>query len=161
MREHQHWFLIPGTFLLAIILTLLPMPGWAIWFRPAWILMVIIYWTMMLPYRVNVGTAWFMGILMDVLTGTLIGEHALALTIVTYLVLRMHTQLRMYPLLQQSLWVFVYVVVYQFILFCTQGFIGELPRTWLYWSSSFTSMLLWPWMYSIIRDYHRRELVRS
>jgi rod shape-determining protein MreD len=94
-----------------------------------------------------------------VLNGTLLGEHALALTIVTYFVLRMHSRLRMYPLLQQGLWVFVFVLFYQFTLFCIQGFLGSLPKTWLYWSSSFTSMLLWPWVSSIMGDYRRRYKV--
>lgn len=156
IKETQHWLVIPVSFLLAIVLTLLPMPDWTIWMRPAWVLMVLIYWSMLKPYRVNVGTAWFVGLILDVLNGTLLGEHALALTVVTYLVVRMHTQLRMYPLLQQGLWIFLFVMIYQFILFCIQGFLGELPRSWLYWSSPVTSMLLWPWVFVLMRDYQRR-----
>lgn len=156
MNETQHWLLMPATLLLAVILTLLPMPAWTIWFRPTWVLMVIIYWAMMTPYRVNVGTAWIAGLLLDVLSGTLLGEHALALTVVTYFVVRMHTQLRMYHLLQQSLWIGIFAVIYQFILFCVQGFLGELPKTWMYWSASVTTMLLWPWISIILRDQHRR-----
>lgn len=150
------WLAVFLSFLVAVVLTLLPMPDWTIWLRPAWVLMVLIYWVMMSPYRVNVGIAWMVGIMLDVLNGTLLGEHALALTIVTFFVGRLHTQLRMYPVVQQGLWVFVFVMLYQFILFCVQGFIGELPKTWLYWSSSLTSMLLWPWVYTIMRDYRRR-----
>ncbi|MDR3477766.1 MAG: rod shape-determining protein MreD [Gammaproteobacteria bacterium] len=156
MKPTQHWLVIPTSFLIAIILTLLPMPAWTIWMRPAWVLMVLIYWAMVSPYRVNMGTAWVVGILLDVLNGTLLGEHALALSVVTYFVVRMHTQLRMYPLLQQGMWIFLFVLIYQFILFCIQGFLGEMPKTWLYWSSSATSMLLWPWVFVIMRDYQRR-----
>lgn len=156
MNETRYGLIIPMTFLVAIILTLLPMPAWTIWLRPAWVLMVLIYWSIILPYHVNVGTAWFVGILLDVLNGTLLGEHALALTIVVYFVSRMHAQLRMYPILQQAIWVFLFVLLYQFILFCIQGVIGDLPKTWLYWSSSVTSMLLWPWVFIILRDYRRR-----
>jgi rod shape-determining protein MreD len=156
MNPTQHWLVIPTSFLIAIILTLLPMPAWTIWMRPAWVLMVLIYWAMVSPHRVNIGTAWVVGILLDVLNGTLLGEHALALSTVTYFVVRMHTQLRMYPLLQQGMWIFMFVLIYQFILFCIQGFLGELPKTWLYWSSSATSMLLWPWVFVMMRDYQRR-----
>jgi rod shape-determining protein MreD len=152
----HHWLAIPLTFLVAITLTLLPMPEWTVWMRPAWVLLVQIYWTMMLPYRVNVGTAWCVGIVLDVLDGTLLGEHALALVIVTYFVSKMHSQLRMYTLLQQGLWVFLFVLVYQFTLYCIQGFLGALPKTWLYWSCAATSMVLWPWVFSIMRDYRRR-----
>ena len=154
--NQNFWLPVFLSFLVAVILTLLPMPDWTIWLRPAWVLMVLIYWVMIAPQRVNVGVAWAVGIIMDVLNGTLLGEHALALTIVTFFVARLHTQLRMYPVLQQGMWVFLFVLLYQFILFCVQGFIGELPRTWLYWSSSLTSMVLWPWVYTIMRDYRRR-----
>jgi rod shape-determining protein MreD len=151
MTTHSHWSIIPITFLIAFILTLLPMPEWAIWLKPAWILMVLIFWAMTEPERVNVGVAWLLGIFLDVLQGTLLGEHALALTVVIYLVIRMHRRLRMFPLLQQSISVFFLVLVYQFILFCIQGFLGELPNSWAYWASSVTSMFLWPWVSSIMR----------
>lgn len=156
MNEYDHWLIIPFSLVVAILLTLLPMPVWTVWLRPVWVLMVLIYWTMMMPYRVNVGTAWIMGLLLDVLNGTLLGEHALALTVVIYFVSKMHSQLRMYPILQQSFWVLLFVLLYQFALFCVQGFLGELPKTWLYWSTSLTSMLLWPWIFVILRDYRRR-----
>lgn len=149
---HKNWFFIFVTFLIAFILTLLPMPTWAIWLRPAWVLMILIYWGMMIPDRINVGTAWILGIFLDVLEGTLLGEHALAQTVVMYLVVRMHTRLRMFPLLQQGICIFFLVWIYQLILFCIQGFLGMLPNSWLYWSSSFTSMLLWPWVLSILRS---------
>jgi rod shape-determining protein MreD len=150
------WIAIPISFVIALCLTLLPMPEWTVWLRPAWVMMVLIYWVMMMPQHVNVGTAWTVGIILDVLNGTLLGEHALALVVVTYFVVRMHSQLRMYPVLQQAIWVLLFVFLYQFVLFCVQGFLGELPKTWLYWSSSATSMLLWPWVYTIMRDFRRR-----
>jgi rod shape-determining protein MreD len=156
MKNSYSWLAIVGTFLVAILLTLLPMPVWTVWLRPAWVMMVLIYWAMVVPYQVSIGTAWIVGILLDVLNGTLLGEHAVALTVVTYFVLRMHAQLRMYPMLQQGLWVFLFALIYQLILYCIQGVIGELPKTWLYWSSSVTSMLLWPWIFILLRDYRRR-----
>lgn len=152
----HNWFVIPLSFLLALILTLLPMPDWAVWLRPDWVLLILIYWNITLPYRVNVGTAWFIGLLLDVLNGTALGEHALALTVVSYVVVKMHARLHMFPLLQQGLAVFLLVLLYEFILFCVQGFVGEFPRGWLYWLSSITSMLLWPWIFTIMRDCRRR-----
>lgn len=148
------WFAILTTLIVAMILALLPMPEWAIWLRPAWILMVLIYWAITVPYRVSVGTAWSVGLIVDLLNGTLLGEHALAYTIVICFVSKMHIRLRLYPLLQQGITVFVLVLLYQFILYCIQGFIGELPGP-AYWLSSVTSMVLWPWLFILMRDYHR------
>lgn len=153
---NSKWFIISITFLCALILTLLPLPDWIIWLRPAWVLLVLIYWTMEVPYRVNVGVAWTLGIILDLLNDSLLGEHAISLTLVIYIVSRMHSRLRMFPLSQQGLSVFFLVLLYQAMLYCIQGFIGELPHEWLYWSPAATSMLLWPWIYSILRDIQRR-----
>ena len=151
----HNWFIIIITLVTALILTILPIPLWAIWFRPAWVLLVLIYWVMTAPYQVNIGTAWLMGLIMDILNGTLLGEHALAFTVVIYLVYKMHIRLRMYPLLQQGLSIFVFVMLYQFILYCIQGFIGSLPNSHMYWLSSISSMLLWPWLFVLLRDFRR------
>lgn len=151
----HNWVAIGTTLFVALILTLLPMPEWTIWFRPAWVLLVLIYWAMMAPDRVGVGTAWLMGILVDLLCGTLLGEHALAYMVVVFIVARMHTQLRMYPMLQQGLSVCIFVTLYLFIMYCIQGFIDELPSSRLYWTSSLTSMVLWPWLFILMRDCRR------
>src|SRR3990167_916144 len=157
-NAHAGW-VIPITFLAAFILTLLPMPDWSIWLRPAWVLMVLIYWAMMAPHQVNMGAAWVIGVFLDVLNGTLLGEHALAMTIVVYGVVKMHSRLRMWPLMQQGLSIFMFVLLYQFVLFCVQSFLGQPPSSWIYWSSSVTSMLLWPWVFGIIRNCRRRFTV--
>ncbi len=157
--QTQNWLVVPVTFLVAFILTLLPMPDWTIWLRPSWVLMVLIYWMMILPHRINLGVAWIMGIFLDVLNGTLLGEHALAMTIATYVVARMHSRMRMFSLLQQSLCVMLIVFIYQFVLYCVQGFLGQTPHSWLFWSSPITSMLLWPWLFSIIKSSRRRYRV--
>lgn len=149
-------FAILTTLLIALILALLPMPEWTVWLRPAWVLMVLIYWAMTVPYRVGVGVAWLMGLILDLLNGTLLGEHALALTVIIYFVSRIYIRLRMSPSLQQGMSIFAFVLLYQFILYCVQGFIGQLPESYLYWLSPVTSMLLWPWLFVLLRDFHRR-----
>lgn len=148
-------FAIIISLLMALMLALLPMPDWTVWLRPSWVLLVLIYWAIIMPYRVSVGIAFVMGIVVDLLSGSLLGEHALALTMIIYLVTRLYIRLRLYPLLQQGLSIFVFVLLYQFILFCIQGFVGNLPASHLYWLSSLTSVLLWPWLFVLMRDYCR------
>lgn len=149
------WFAIFTTLFIAMVLALLPMPDWTIWLRPAWILMVLIYWAMVTPYRVSVGIAWITGLIVDLLNGTLLGEHAFAFTVVIYFVSRMHIRLRMFPIMQQGFSILCFVLMYQFIIYCIQGFVGELPNSQLYWLSSVTSMLLWPWLFVVMRDFRR------
>jgi rod shape-determining protein MreD len=137
--------------LVAFIFTMLPMPEVAMWCRPAWILLVLLYWQIASGH-VGIGFAWSMGLMLDILSGTILGEHALALTIVIYCASKMVLRFRMYPLLQQSLWVFVLVGLYQLIIYCVQGFIHELPHHYLYWFASLVSALLWPWLSIFMRD---------
>ncbi len=156
MNHTSSWFVVSATFIVAFILMLLPMPEWAVWLRPLWVLMVLVYWLTVLPYHVNIGIAWFVGLCLDVFNGTLLGEHALALTLVGYLVVRIHSRFRMFPLIQQGLFICLFGLCYQFILFCIQGFLGDLPRSYLYWASPLTSMVLWPWVFVIMQDCRRR-----
>ncbi len=150
------WFVVFITILGALVLAMLPMPEWTVWLRPAWVLLVLIYWTMISPHRVNVGVAWMTGLVVDIINGTLLGEHALAYTVVVYFVARIHIRLRMAPMLQQGLSILGFVLLYQFIVYCIQGFVGELPGSHLYWLSSVTSMLLWPWLFILLRDSRKR-----
>lgn len=148
-------FILSLTFIAALLLTLLPMPEWAIWLHPAWVLLVLTYWNINTPYQINIGVVWLLGIFLDVLAGSLLGEHALALTIVSYFVIRSHARIRMFSLLQQGLCVLLFVFLYQLIIYCVQGFIGDLPQSKLYWMSSIVSMLIWPWMVSILSNLYR------
>lgn len=152
----HNWFVIISTIVVALMLSLLPMPDWAMWARPAWVLMVLIYWSMALPHRVGVFTAWLTGLVVDLINGSLLGSHALAYVIVIFLVTRLYARLNMYPLLQQGFWVLFFVILYQSVLYCVHGFIGDLPASYLYWLSSLTTMLLWPWLFVLMRDCRRR-----
>ncbi len=156
----RKWLLIFISFLLAFMLTLVPMPEWAIWFRPAWIMLVLIYWNVTSPQRVNLGAACIVGIMLDLLNGTLLGEHAFAMIVTSYFVLKMQARIKMFPLLQQTFCVWLMVFLYQLLIYCIQGFIGELPKTKWYWASSFVSMLLWPGVASILKSFKRRSRLR-
>ena len=91
-----------------------------------------------------------MGLLLDVLTGSVLGGHALALLLVAYIVAKFHIRLRLFGLLHKTLIVFIIVVMYQALLFWVSGFMGHAPNTWLYWLPSLTSTIFWPWVYILL-----------
>jgi rod shape-determining protein MreD len=148
-------WLIVLTFLASFILDILPLPGWVIWLRPAWTLLVLIYWVMALPYLIGVTTAFCVGILMDLLQGTLLGEYAFVMVIISFIVMKTYKIIRVYPLLQQTFVVFLLVLLYQLLIFIIQGIIGQLPHTWGYWLTAITSAILWPWIFILLRDLRR------
>src|SRR3989344_1443770 len=93
---------LAATFAIAILLSVMPGPGWAEPFRPDWVGLVLIYWCMATPTRVGVGTGWLLGFIQDVLFGSLLGSHAIAKTLIAFITLKLHLQLRMFPRWQQA-----------------------------------------------------------
>lgn len=144
------------TVLIAMMLTILPLPDWAIWLRPEWVMLVMIYWCLAIPERFSVGVAWIIGLLLDILQGTLLGQHALALSVVAYFIVKFHPRLRLYPIWHKTLIVFLLSLVYLALLYWVQGLMGILPRSWEAWSPAMTSALLWPWIFIVLRDLRRK-----
>ncbi len=80
-RRRANWVIVVS-YLVALLLTIWPLPNWAEPFRPAWVVLATIYWCLFLPHRVGLLVTFGVGILVDTLTGSLLGEHALALLLV-------------------------------------------------------------------------------
>ena len=103
--------LVGATLAVALLLTALPVPQWAEPWRPPWVLLVLLYWYLALPGSVGLGVAWLAGLLVDVLHGALLGQHAVAFTLVGYLAVLLHLRIRPFPLGQQALMVAALVLL--------------------------------------------------
>ena len=88
--------------------------------------------------------AWIVGLMIDILYGELMGQHALALTVVAYLTLRFHLQIRIFPLWQLTMTVFALLVIEAFILFWIDGVAGNPPVGIARWSQAVIGAILWP-----------------
>jgi rod shape-determining protein MreD len=96
------------------------------------------------PRTYSVGSAWVIGLVLDVAQGTLLGQHALALCLVIYITVKFHLQLRQFPTLQLTATVFAMLALYQFILFWINGVAGVNTVAVSYWGPVISGMLLWP-----------------
>lgn len=141
--------------LVALTLSILPWPVWTEQFRPDWVALVLIYWCMALPNRVGVGTAWTTGLILDVLYGSMLGENALAKALVAFLTVHFHLQLRMFPRWQQAVVVLLLIAVNNLLVLWIKHLAGQAPATWSYLTPSIVSMLIWPWLFVILRDVRR------
>jgi rod shape-determining protein MreD len=121
--------------------------------------MVVIYWCMALPQRVGVGIAWLAGLLLDVVRDVLLGQYALTLAIIAFIVLRLHQRLRVFPLWQQAAVVAVLIVLQYFLVFWVRGTTGELPDFWLLLLPALGTFLLWPPTFLLLRNLRRRYQV--
>ncbi len=155
-RPKNLGFLIGG-FIVALALEVLPLPTWAEPARPAWVVCALIWWCLNSPQRVNVGTAFALGIVLDVLKGTLLGQHALALTLVAALAARFHLQLRVFPLWQQTSLIGVLTLLAGVVLWWTDGISGQPGNLALRLPTVVTTALLWPWLVELMRSLARRS----
>ncbi|MCY4420504.1 MAG: rod shape-determining protein MreD [Gammaproteobacteria bacterium] len=142
---------VGGTLLAALILMLIPLPDWAGPWRPDWLAITLIYWVIAWPEHVGIGIAWILGLLVDVLFGTLLGQYALGFALLAFIAIRFHIRARNYPIYQQALFAGIALLPYMAILLWIQGIQGEDPKSWLYWAPVLTSMLMWPIVYKVLR----------
>jgi rod shape-determining protein MreD len=145
------------TFVIGFVLSALPLPETIIDWRPCWLAMLLIYWCMALPERVGILSAWLLGLLFDVQQSFILGQHALGFIFLAYVIIKNHKRMRVYPLLQQSLVVCLYLLIFQAIMLLVMLLSGTITYTWLYWVPAFTSMLIWPWLFIFMRDFRRRN----
>lgn len=139
----------------ALMLTIWPLPDEVAPFRPEWAALALIYWIMAMPHRVNVGIAWFVGLILDVLTGSVLGQHALALAIVAALVTGIHLRIRVFPVSQQMIPVMALLAVHEVLLILVEGSTGRLYNLEWRWAPVLTGMLLWPWVLFLLRFMRR------
>ncbi len=138
------------------MLAIMPLPDWAVAFRPEWVTLVLIYWAMASPSKIGVTVAWCCGLLLDVSYGTLMGQHAIGMVLVIYVIHIQHQRLRVASLLQQAIVIFFLLLLKQLLSLWVDGMLGRAPDSWLYFMPTITSTLLWPWTYLILRDLRRK-----
>ncbi len=159
MNNSSKFFTIGVTFVVAMMLMLMPLPDWARPYRPEWLALALIYWSMALPKNIGVGIAWILGLCVDVIQGALLGQHALGFAITAYIAIRFYQRVRNYPLHQQAMFVGMILLPYMSISLWIMGILGEDPRSWLYWAPVLTSVLVWPWVYLVLRAVRRTESI--
>ncbi|MCJ8341047.1 MAG: rod shape-determining protein MreD [Pseudomonadales bacterium] len=157
MNQHSPGglMIILGTFIVALMLSQIPLPRMLEWWRPEFVALFVIYWIMALPQRFGVGSAWIIGLLLDVLKGSVLGINAIALTLIAYCALLMHKRLRMFPLWQQALVIFLLIVANQLIFYWLQALAGTKADDLQFLIPAVVSALLWPWVFVLLRGIRR------
>jgi rod shape-determining protein MreD len=129
------------------MLSIMPLPDTVAPFRPDWLALLTIFWAMQLPRTWSVGSAWIVGLILDVSYGTLLGQHALALCVIVSITVRFHLLMRVFPLSQLSATVFALLALYQFLLFWINGVANIMAPLVTYWAPVVTGTLIWPFLH--------------
>jgi len=155
LSQHRGGWLIIFSFVLALTLTIVPLPAMLELFRPEWMAMVLIYWCMAVPTRVGVTIGWLVGLVLDVSRDAMLGQYALAFALIAFLTLHLHQRLRVFPIWQQALSVGVLIMLECLIVLWIKGLTGQSPGVWKMMVPAFSSLLFWPVIYLLLRHMRR------
>jgi rod shape-determining protein MreD len=141
------------TIAFAYMLTLVPLPAFLDPLRPYWVALVLIYWCLETQGLVTLGLAFVTGLVLDLLTGSLFGLHALSLIVLVYLVTRFRARIRFFPPWQQALSVLVLLLNDRIIVLWIISLRGEPLPTLDFWAGPIVGTAIWPWLFLVLDRY--------
>jgi rod shape-determining protein MreD len=125
-------------------------------FKPHLLMLIMAYWLIALPHRVGVGTAFLLGIILDLFSGSLLGIHAFMFSCVAYLLLFKYQLIRNLALWQQSIIIFFISLFYNLLLFLFQiSIYHTITISPLILASSVVDGVLWIVIYLFLRLMRR------
>lgn len=153
-------FLPLGTVAVAMLLTLMPLPTPLESWRPYWVALVMIYWHLETNRLDTLGAAFAIGLLLDLSTGTLLGQHALGLLIINFLVGRFRHRIRFYPPWQQALAIGALLFNDRVVQLWVVGLLQLGWPDWHWWLPPLIGMVVWPWLFLLLDALrlHRRTI---
>lgn len=161
MMRVRGFALFPASLVIALLLGLLPIPPDLAGLKPFWLALVICYWLLEAPERVGLGVAFAVGLAADLIHGTLLGEHALRLCMLAFIVLRFRPRLRFFTLWQQALAVCAMLLNDRIVVLMIRGFSGEALPPLSFWVSPLVGFALWPWLFLALDGLRLRARQRG
>ena len=141
---------VVGSFLAAFMLSMVPMREGMVAWWPAWPLLVLIYWCLILPQRVGILTAWIAGLLLDGVKGGALGQYALSMSLVAYLCLLSYRRWRHFTLVQFSGLMVGLVTLHQFTCYWLASITGSAGKLLPWLTVAIASMVAWMVVYPLL-----------
>lgn len=149
IRTPTNW-LVYGSFVLALVFAILPLPELINAARPYLLALFVVYWIMEAPTKVGMGTAFLFGLLADLMSASLLGEQAMRLVVIAFLVQRFRARLRFFPLWQQAGAIGLLLVNDRVIAALLHWIIAAPQPGWSAWLAPVLGTVLWPWLYVLL-----------
>ena len=143
-RLRDGGWILPVSLCVALLLGLLPLPEALQPLRPYWLALVLAYWVIEAPSRAGLGLAFCVGLAADLAYGGLLGEQALRLVIMAFILQRFRARLRFFPMSQQALAIGGLLLNDRVVSAAIHLLLGLPQLPWTYWLAPVLGMLLWP-----------------
>jgi rod shape-determining protein MreD len=111
---------------------------------PDFLALVLVFWNVHQPLRVGVGVAFMFGLAMDVHEGALLGQHALAYTLLSFSAIAIHRRLLWFTLPSQAVQILPLFVAAHAVSLIVRLIGGGLFPGWELLLAPFVEALLWP-----------------
>jgi len=144
------------TVVLAVVLAAMPLPAAIAPFKPDWVAVTMIYWSLAAPPAFGLASALIVGLALDVLSGALLGQHGLGLMLIVYLSRKFRLRLRAFPAMQSMLAVSVLLALNEFLLLWIDGVAGRTVPIGERWPPIASGTLLWLLVWSTF-DHGREQ----
>ena len=141
-RLREGGWVLPVSLVVALLLGLLPLPGPLQPLRPFWLALVLAYWVIEAPSRAGLGLAFCVGLAADLAYGGLLGQYALRLVIMAFILQRFRARLRFFPLTQQALAIGALLLNDRIVDAAIQLALGQARLPWEYWWAPVLGALL-------------------
>ncbi len=158
--RYKGTLLIWLSFIIALILQTTPWPGELSAFRPSWILLVVFYWVMALPHRVNVGSAFVLGLLWDLMLGSTLGVRAGMMSILVYIIALNFQVIRNLSLWQQATLLALLSLLGKAIEFSLEYLVSHVTFDPSVLMAGVLNFFLWPWLFFLLRRVRRQFSIR-
>ena len=139
-------FFIWGSLIAAMLVNMVENMG--IWGRASWtpdvLAVVLVFWTVHQPQRISIGGAFFFGLLMDVHQGGLLGQHAMAYTVLSFFAITIHRRLLWFSVPSQAAQVFPLFAVAHSVELAVRMFNGGTFPGWWILLAPVIEAALWP-----------------
>lgn len=132
------------TLIIALLINFLPWSGWALWVRPDFAALIVLYWCIEEPRKLGFFAAWCLGLLMDVAEGSLLGQHALAYCILVYVGIALHRRVQRFSMAPQVMHVILLLLFTDLVSLLVRTLAGAEFPGYVYFLGSFTGAALWP-----------------
>ena len=156
----RHFLLITISIFFALVMALMPLPISFEPYRPDWVLMVLMYWSLAVPHRLNIGTAWVVGLLIDLASGSPLGVNSLTYSVCIFITASNFQKIRNFSLWQQSILIALFLTLYHLMQFWLNHFLMGVYFSPHYMWPVLTGMLCWWWIFLILRKYRRHFRIR-
>ena len=150
MSRTRNGWVLPVSLLLALLLGLVPLPASMQPLRPYWLALVLAYWVLEEPEKIGLGVAFVLGLVADLAFGGLIGEQAMRLVILAFILDRFRPRMRFFPLSQQALAIGGLLLNDRVVSLVIHVVLGAVQLPWTYWVAPALGMLLWAPLYMVL-----------